>query len=942
MTRRAPASSRSAKGLTVPRRWTAAGRDPFASVPWERRSSLISDSDGGAVFKMDDVEVPKAWTQLATDIAASKYLRRTGVPGTGHETGVRQLFERVAVTIREAGESLGGYFAAKADAQAFEDELKHMLVNQIGAFNSPVFFNVGLKHRYGIEGHPGNWRWNPATDHVEPARDAYSHPQASACFIQSVDDTLSAIFDLSKNEARIFKYGSGSGTNFSRLRSRYERLSTGGSPSGLMFFLEVLDKGAGAIKSGGVARKSAKMVCLDMDHPEIVDFVQWKMREEKKVAVLIAAGYPSDFNGEAYRTVSGQNSNNSVRVTDEFMRAAENNDSWTTTLRSTGKPHQTLEARKLLGMISQAAWACGDPGVQFDSTINAWHTCPRADRIRASNPCSEFMFLDDTACNLASLNLLKFLGDDNRFDVEAYRHAADVFFLAQEILVDFSSYPTQKIAQNSHDYRPLGLGYANLGTLLMVLGVPYDSPEAVATCGALTAILTGRAYLQSARIAKHKGAFAGYERNGDAMLGVIAKHRAKVEEIDQTLALDGLVDAAREDWAAAFFEGERWGYRNAQATVLAPTGTIGLLMGCDTTGIEPDFSLIKVKKLAGGGTIVIANESVPRALRALGYSDADVKKISEHIVKTGGVDGAPGLKAEHLPVFDCANPCGTGTRFIAPLGHVRMMAAAQPFISGAISKTVNAPHKTTTQEIESIYVESWKLGLKAISVYRDGCKLSQPVSVSGQKEETAAQTAAVKTAQAVLERRWLPQRRRGFTQELRVGGQKFYLRTGEYENGTLGEFFIDGGKSGSPLQGMLSAFATACSLALQYGVPLEELVDRFAFTRFEPSGPVSHPYVKNATSPVDLIARVLGVEYLGRDDLAHVKPPKLPKKPAKTAAPAAKTRAATAAAAPSSAISRHLSGMMGDAPLCDTCGHITVRNATCYKCLNCGNSMGCS
>ncbi|MBI5200200.1 MAG: vitamin B12-dependent ribonucleotide reductase [Elusimicrobia bacterium] len=931
--RRTPSNSHAAAGLSVLRRWTSPDKDPFDLVEWTRRSSSISDSSGGDVFRMDSVEVPRSWSQLSTDIAASKYLRKTGVPVSGSELGVRQLFERVACTIREAGQSFG-YFASKQDAAAFEAELKFMLVHQIGAFNSPVFFNVGLHHRYGIGGTGGNWHWDQKLQAIVQGTSAYEHPQASACFIQSLDDHLPSIFELAKNEARIFKYGSGSGTNFSKIRSKDEKISGGGTASGLMFFLEVLDKGAGAIKSGGVARRAAKMVVLDMDHPEIEDFIQWKCREEKKAAVLIAAGYPSDFNGEAYHTVSGQNSNNSVRLSDPFMHSALSGGKWMTRERTSGKPVKELDARRLLNLVSQAAWACADPGVQFDDTINNWHTCSNTDRIRASNPCSEYMFLDDSACNLASLNLMKFLQDDGGFDVDGFRHAARVFFIAQEILVELSSYPTQRIGQNSHDYRPLGLGYANLGTLLMVSGIPYDSNEGRALCGAITSMLTGKAYAVSAELAKIKGPFNGFAKNRDTMLAVMEKHRVAVSKIDSTCP-EALRAAAQEDWDQAVEQGRRWGYRNAQASVLAPTGTIGLLMGCDTTGIEPEFALVKVKKLAGGGTLRIANESVGAALSKLGYSPVQIDAILQHVSREGTIEGAPGLKSEHLPVFDCANPSKAGGRYIEPMGHVRMMAAAQPFISGAISKTVNVPHETTVQEIERIYVESWRLGLKAISVYRDGCKLSQPLNVAAPAPKPEAPAPV---ANKPLDRKHLPQRRSGFTQELKLGGQKFYLRTGEYEDGRLGEVWLDGGKPGSPLKGMLCAWATTLSLSLQYGVPLEELLDRLTFIKFDPAGPVQHPYVRNATSIIDLAARILSIEYLGRTDLAHVKPPQ--------AKPKSKTKAAKASpvepVSGKNAMDQHLSSMMGDAPLCDTCGYITVRNGTCYRCLNCGNSMGCS
>ncbi|MBI5630829.1 MAG: vitamin B12-dependent ribonucleotide reductase [Elusimicrobia bacterium] len=904
-----------AGSLQLSRYFTSSKEDPLGAVAYERRVSSITDADGSSVFEMKDVEVPQAWSQLATDILASKYCRPTSPDASSRENSAKQAVGRVVRAIRgAAGEQgvLGG-----PAAKILEDELAHLLIRQMAAFNTPVWLNAGLAREYGVRGQGGNWFWNPETGKVEMARDAYTRPQCSACFIQSAEDSLPAIFDLLKSEARIFKYGSGSGSNFSKIRSRYEKLSTGGSPSGLMFFLEVFDKGAGAIKSGGISRRAAKMVCLDMDHPEIVDFLQWKQREEKKVAVMVAAGYPSDFNGEAYRTVSGQNSNNSVRVSDAFMRAVLEDGAWETALRTTGRVFEKHEARKLMKLVAQAAWSCADPGVQFDSTINRYHTCPAADRIRASNPCSEYMFLDDTACNLASLNLLKFLREDNVFDVEAFRRAARVVFLAQEILVDYSSYPTERIAKNSHDYRPLGLGYANLGTLLMILGLPYDSPEARSWCGALTAILTAEAYKTSAEIAAARGGpFAGFEENREPMLAVMRIHQAAVRRIEPGCP-EYLLRAAGQSWAQAVRLGERHGYRNAQATVLAPTGTIGLLMDCDTTGIEPDFALVKFKKLAGGGTIKIVNHSVERALKNLGYAERERKSIIAHVLETGGVENAQYLKPEHLPVFDCAAPCGGGTRFIAPMGHVRMMAAAQPFISGAISKTVNLPHQSTVQDIESIFIESWKLGLKAISVYRDGCKLSQPLSVAQGK----GAESEVKMAGAILERRYLPQKRAGHTYEAAIAGQKIYVKTGEYPDGRLGEVFIDFNKPGSPLQEMLNCLGIAVSLGLQYGVPLEDLVNRLTFTRFEPAGPVKHPHIKQATSVIDFIFRLLGVEYLGRSELAHVPPDR--ECPAK---PKEDSQASGAA----------------DAPFCDGCGHVTVRNGTCYKCLNCGNSLGCS
>ena len=1046
-------------GLHVPRRFTQPGANPLDQVTWDLRRTVISNPDGSVVFQMDAVEVPAGWSQLATDIVVSKYFRKAGVPGVpGHETSVRQVVHRLAHTIRRTGEEQGGYFATPADAEAFEAELTHMLVHQIGAFNSPVWFNCGLHHEYGIGGSGGSHAVNPATGAVEVVPDSYSRPQVSACFIQSVTDDLMSIFDLVRNEARVFKYGSGTGTNFSRLRGRMEKLSGGGTSSGLMSFLEVLDRGAGATKSGGTTRRAAKMVVLDMDHPEIVDFIHWKVREERKVAALVAAGYSSDFNGDAYATVSGQNSNNSVRVPDRFMQAVAADGSWQTTLRTTGEVHATLPARTLWRDIAEAAWACADPGVQFDDTIQKWHTCKATDRIHATNPCSEFVFLDDTACNLASINLMKFRQDDGGFDVEGYRHANRVFFLAQEILVSFASYPTERITRNSEDYRPLGLGYANLGTLLMVQGLPYDSDAARTYAGCLTAIMTGEAYALSAEIAASKGAFAGYARNADSMLGVMRLHREAARALDPALAPRELRQAAIEAWDRAVAFGALHGYRNAQATVLAPTGTIGLLMDCDTTGVEPDFALVKFKKLAGGGYFKIVNQSVPLALRRLGYDEAESERIERWAIGHGTlrgaphvdaatlrrkgltddevgrieralpnvldlrvafgrgvlgdealarlgvtaaerekpgfhalpalgftdaeieaanlyvcgaqtVEGAPGLRPEHLPVFDCANRCGPlGTRFIRPMGHVRMMAAVQPFLSGAISKTVNLPHEATVDEVEDIHLQSWKLGLKAVALYRDGCKLSQPLATSERPKPAAA--AANGSSPPKLRRRRLPKRRHGFTQEARVAGHKVFLRTGEYEDGTLGEIFIDMHKEGAAFRSMMNCFAIAVSMGLQYGVPLEDLVDQFCFTRFEPHGRVDgHDAIKAATSVIDYVFRVLGYEYLNRTDLVHVIADtplgtllpsggpandhpvgrEHPRDAAHEAAPPAAVApapAAPAAARPDEAtqqvVNERNKRLLGDAPACDTCGHITVRNGTCYKCLNCGNSMGCS
>ena len=1099
-------------GVALERRNTRVGVNPLDELTYELRDSVITNPDGSVVFEMRGVEVPTSWSQLATDIAVSKYFRKAGVNGDPKrgERSVKELVYRVARTIREAGEKQGNYFASKEDADTFEAELLHLLVTQTAAFNSPVWFNCGLFQRYGITGQGGSYAWDLAQSAIVETKNAYEQPQCSACFIQSVGDDLMDIYELIKNEARLFKYGSGTGTNFSKLRGRQEKLSGGGTSSGLMSFLEVLDRAAGATKSGGTTRRAAKMVCLDMDHPEIVDFIEWKVREEKKARALIASGYPSDFNGEAYHTVSGQNSNNSIRVTDAFMSAVENDGDWRTYMRTNGQVCDTYKARDLWRKLSESAWWCADPGLQYDTTINDWHTCPNTDRINASNPCSEYMFLDNTACNLSSINLSKLCSDDGQFDVEGYRHAIRVMFLAQEILVDFSAYPTKQIAQNSHDYRPLGLGYANLGTLLMRMGISYDSDEGRAMCGSLTAILTGHAYRVSAEIAASKGSFAGFPQNREPMLRVMRKHRDAAYKINgrpgenstrdpNEVCPEYLLSAAQQDWDEAVRLGEQFGYRNAQTTVLAPTGTIGLLMDCDTTGIEPDFALVKFKKLAGGGYFKIVNQSVPGALESLGYSKAEVAAIvayvtgtntftgaphlnrrglldrglndreidkaegalagafdvslalapwvigkeaydrlgidqstlskpgfsllkhfgltqaqtdelNDHIVGRMTIEGAPHLRAEHLPVFDCANRCGKhGQRYLAPMSHVRMMAAAQPFLSGAISKTVNLPNDATVEEVANVYMEGWKLGLKAVALYRDGCKASQPLNTSNEDQKddagdkqtaknaadkagkkpvkdlpadvqlVAAQPALAQTVASLpvkLERETanppktnrhrLPKKRTGFTQEARVAGHKIFLRTGEYENGALGEIFIDMHKEGAAFRSLMNCFAISVSMGLQHGVPLESYVEQFTFTRFEPQGMVDgHPNIKLATSMIDYVFRVLGVEYLRRYDLAHVPPTEEQMNPTdvggpsetQSIPPAALTEPAPQQAlrfeaeaighkpdahTSANALDVQLSSMMGDAPMCDGCGHITVRNGACYKCLNCGNSMGCS
>lgn len=1073
------------RGLRFERKVTTKGTDPLDDVIYERRTSVITNPDGSIVFKMDGAEIPADWSQLATDIVVSKYYRKAGLYGDKNqgETSVRQVVYRIAHTIREAGERFGGYFASREDADAFEAELSFFLVNQYGAFNSPVWFNCGLWHEYEIKGGGGNMAWSEGSKADSPEEifeidNAYERPQCSACFIQTVQDDLMSIYDLVKHEARLFKYGSGTGTNFSSIRGKQEKLSGGGTSSGLMSFLEVLDRAAGATKSGGTTRRAAKMVCLDMDHPEIEDFINWKVREEKKAKALIAAGYSSDFNGDAYHTVSGQNSNNSVRVSDEFMRAAlldqggatppapnasggQPSAQWHTRARTTGEIVNTYSAKELWHQVADAAWTCADPGLQYDTTINRWHTCPNTDRIRASNPCSEYMFLDDSACNLASLNLTKYLVDNEAtgeltFDIEKYRHAARVFFTAQEILVDLSSYPNRKIAKNSHDYRPLGLGYANLGTLLMRLGLAYDSDGGRAVAAALTGILCGKAYTTSAEMAGSKGSFAGYAKNAEPMLRVMGMHRDAAYAIDRDNCPEELWRAACQDWDEAYELGKKNGFRNAQATVLAPTGTIGLLMDCDTTGVEPDFALVKFKKLAGGGYFKIVNQSVPAALKGLGYAKHQIQEIvayvsgtntllaaphinrakliglgltveelnkveealpsvfdlgqgfapwvigeeayirlgvpgysadgsatgkrgdllrhlgfsakviqdaSDVIVGHMTIEGAPHLDPAHLPIFDCANRCGRlGERFIEPIAHVKMMGAVQPFLSGAISKTVNMPNEATVEEVASIYEEGWRLGLKAVALYRDGCKASQPLSAMS---DAAEQDDAVEAAPGpelpqihpTGVRVRLPRKRTGFTQEARVGGHKIFLRTGEYIDGTLGELFIDMHKEGAAFRSLMNCFAMAVSVGLQYGVPLPTYVDQFTFTRFEPQGPVEgHDNIKFATSIVDYMFRVLGVEYLQRYDLAHVPPtPPTIQDPSETRAEQEAAAVAPVEAtvispsanyrqdeAGTSGLDAQLDEMMGDAPVCDGCGHITVRNGACYRCLNCGNSLGCS
>jgi ribonucleoside-diphosphate reductase alpha chain len=1117
--------NQSQNGLQFSRRFTKDGINVFDQFEYDYRTSVIRNPSGEVVFEMNNVEVPKQWSQIATDILAQKYFRKAGVPQadgtTGRETSVKQVAHRLANCWRVWGEK-NGYFASVQDADVFYQELVYCILNQACVPNSPQWFNTGLYESYGIKGKPQGHYFVDAKDgELKKSTSAYERPQPHACFILSVEDDLvndGGIMDLWVREARIFKYGSGVGTNFSNIRGDGEKLSGGGTSSGLMSFLKIGDRAAGAIKSGGTTRRAAKMVCLDLDHPEIMSFINWKQEEEKKVGALIAAGYPSDYEGEAYRTVSGQNSNNSVRIPNEFFQKLQNDEDWELKARMDGRVMKKVPAKEVWNQIAYAAWRCADPGTQYDTTINEWHTCPNGGRIRASNPCSEYMFLDNTACNLASVNLRRFFDEaTNQFDVEGFAYTCRLWTTVLEISVLMAQFPSKEVAQLSYDYRTLGLGYANLGSMLMVMGIAYDSEEARGIAGSITAIMTGIAYKTSAELASILGPFPKYEENRQEMLRVMRNHRLAAYDADEYENLeikpvgikakycpDYLLTAATKAWDDAVQLGEKYGYRNAQTTVIAPTGTIGLVMDCDTTGVEPDFALVKFKKLSGGGYFKIINQSVPAALRnlkysdkeidaivkyavgagtfagaphinhqslsekgfiaeeikkldaavssafeigfvfnvytlgeeclqrlgfspeqyfnfewslleALGFNEEEIEKANDYICGTMTVEGAPYLKTEHLPVFDCANKCGKkGNRYIHAHGHIRMMAAAQPFISGAISKTINLPNESSVEEIADAYMLSWQLGLKACALYRDGSKLSQPLSnksdkkkkteepeaaaapqdapVSGesnivdlskltvkdlleevQKRVQASPDTKLKRALAtIVERRTLPAKRRGFTQKAKINGQALFLRTGEYADGTVGEIFIDMAKEGATMRSMLNCFAIAISIGLQYGVPLEEFVEKFVFTRFEPAGMVEHPNIKSSTSIVDFIFRALAYEYLGRNDLVHVldKPEVLNtgtdewdeiptsleyekgspvlsdirivpssnnNKPA-----AEKPKAKVAANGSIDAVNAAAKSMQSDAPACNTCGHITIRSGTCYKCLNCGNSMGCS
>jgi ribonucleoside-diphosphate reductase alpha chain len=924
------------RGIFVERLFTRSGVDPLSEIDWELRSAIIAGEDGRVVFEQRDVEVPREWSQTATNVVVSKYFRGAR-DSSQREKSVRQLFARVVDAITGWGEKQH-YFTTDDDRDGFKAELMYLLVNQMASFNSPVYFNVGIEPR----------------------------PQCSACFILKVEDNMESILNWYRNEGMIFKGGSGSGVNLSDLRSCREMLSAGGTASGPLSFMKAADASAGVIKSGGKTRRAAKMVVLDADHPDIVEFIKCKQEEEKKAWALIAAGYDSSLDGEAYGSVFFQNANNSVRVTDEFMQAVLNDGLWQTHFVKSGEVAGEYKARELLHMIAEAAWACGDPGMQFDTTINSWHTCPNSGRITASNPCSEYMHLDNSACNLASLNLLRFLDDRGEFDVKAFRHAVDVMITAQDIVVDNSSYPNDEITRNAHNFRELGLGYANLGATLMALGLAYDSEQGRSYAAAITALMTGEAYLQSARIAEATAPFEGYALNREPMLKVIDRHRNCTRELNPAHVPLDLLRAARDSWEEALRLGQRAGLRNSQATLLAPTGTIAFMMDCDTTGIEPDIALIKYKKLVGGGMFKIVNQTVPRALKRLGYDSHEIQEIVEYLDEHETIEGAPHLADAHLPVFDCAFKPRSGSRTIHHMGHLKMMAAVQPFLSGAISKTINMPAEATVDEVAEAYVTGWKLGLKAIAIYRDGSKRTQPLNIGNQQSAMGAQPAASINladgyklkAEGSPYRRKLPDERRSITHKFDIAGHEGYITVGMYEDGNPGEIFVSMSKQGSTISGLMDSFATAISYALQYGVPLQFLVDKFAHMRFEPSGFTKNPQIPYAKSIVDYLFRWLASKFLdeqARQEVGVIAPPQhVYSFPAAAASGASEQESGAnkltlvRPAASVDLTNGHDVGTrqsfinQADAPPCPDCGCIMVRNGTCYKCLNCGATSGCS
>jgi len=900
-----------AKGLKIPRYFSRPGVSPYDEVEWELRTASIANEKGKVVFEQSNVEIPKAWSLMATQVVVSKYFR--GPLGTPQrEQSVRQMIGRVVDTIAGWGRK-DGYFATDEDAQAFADELTHIMLHQKACFNSPVWFNCGIEEK----------------------------PQCSACFILSVDDTMDSILDWYRKEGIIFKGGSGSGVNLSKIRSSKEQLAGGGTASGPVSFMKAADASAGVIKSGGKTRRAAKMVVLDVDHPDIEEFVKCKVEEEKKAWALIEAGYDSSLDGPAYGSVFFQNANNSVRVTDEFMQAVQEDREWQTKFVTTGQPCETYKARDLLRMIAESTYFCGDPGMQYDTTINDWHTCSNTARINASNPCSEYMHLDNSACNLASLNLLKYLREDGVFDTESFRRAVDIVILAQDILIDNSSYPTAEIAATAHAFRELGLGYANLGALLMSLGLPYDSEGGRAYAAAVTALMSGEGYLQSTRAAAAIEPFAGFEVNRQPVLRVLNKHRSQAYKISPSHVPLDLLTAARDAWDQTCAEAEKYGVKNSQISVLAPTGTIAFMMDCDTTGVEPDIALIKYKKLVGGGLLKIVNNTVPRALKRLGYDVKQIQDIVEYIEEHETIEGAPHLKDDDLAVFDCAFKPVSGSRSIQYMGHVKMMGAVQPFISGAISKTINMPTDATVEDIMHAYMESWKLGLKAVAIYRDGSKRTQPLNTSKDKDENKADVVESNEPRPL--RRKLPDERRSITHKFDIAGHEGYITAGTYEDGQPGEIFITMSKEGSTISGLMDSFATAISMALQYGVPLRVLVDKFSHMRFEPSGFTKNPDIPMAKSIMDYIFRWLATKFLDGDaqqevgivkhepveEVHHKKVVFIAAHPPRGGAPV-------------SSISSITSLYQQDAPPCPDCGAIMIRSGACYKCLNCGAVSGCS
>jgi ribonucleoside-diphosphate reductase alpha chain len=976
-----------APGLSFRRLFTKPGISPYDEVEWDLRTAQITDAQGNVIFEQKDVEVPKDWSMTATNIVASKYLHgKIGTPE--RETGVRQLVSRVAETIRDWGHSQG-YFKTAEDAATFHDELAHILLRQYAAFNSPVWFNVGCD-RIEPNSDGQNWHWNAEKQHVEFGVTGYRKPQCSACFINSVKDSLDSILTLAKTEGMLFKWGSGTGTNLSPLRGSTETLSGGGTASGPLSFMKGFDAFAGVIKSGGKTRRAAKMVILNVDHPDIIEFIECKQKEEAKAHALVSVGYDGSHpDSDAYSSIFFQNANNSVRVTDDFMYAVVRDTDFSTRTVTDGSVVKTYKAKDLLHKISEATWHCGDPGMQYDTTVNRWHTSKNTARINASNPCSEYMFLDDSACNLASLNLLKF-APNGTFDVEAYRHAVDILITAQEVLVDNAGYPTQSIMANSHDYRPLGLGYANLGALLMAAGHPYDSDAGRDYAACVTAIMCGQAYLQSSRIAEQceplvpatdatkknlaetnlgsnvmpGGACPGWYINREPFLDVIRMHRASVNGINKSNVPTALYEASKQCWDEALAHGEKHGYRNSQVTVLAPTGTIGFMMDCDTTGVEPDLALVKYKKLVGGGMIKIVNNTVPTALFKLGYTHEQTDAIVSYIDATGTIEGAPNIKDDHLAVFDCSFKPAKGTRSIHYMGHLRMMAATQPFISGAISKTVNLPESASIEDIMEAYLQAWKLGLKAVAIYRDGCKKSQPLSAAGTKTaEAAGRTNASAATLAVEEedlnappravRHKLQEERASITHKFKVGDHEGYITVGLYPNGEPGELFITMAKEGSTVSGLVDSFALAVSIALQHGVPLKLFCEKFAHTRFEPSGWSGNPDIGYAKSIMDYIFRWLQLRFLtGQQQMLFEN--LRPKLSAVSSQPSEngevegsssqlrtesrETRTGSVHAA--DALSNIVD--LGDAPSCSFCGSIMTRNGSCYRCMSCGSTSGCS